>query len=136
MSAGVPLGGRAPASARRTPALSAFRGSERTLRVEERAERAARQDAPLEALAALPEGAELEGGAPGHLLRVVGGDELISLVHLARPPVPDALEQAAESAVDGVLACKQKRNPVTAALALAALARPAFSQADRFAEAS
>jgi len=69
------------------------------------------------------------------ILGLVGGDELISLVDLGRPPVANPLEQAAESAVEGGLACEQKRDPVAAGLDLRALAGPALRQGDRLPEA-
>ena len=66
----LPAGGRLEALAGRR--LFAASGSDRPLRVEERAERAAGQDAVGEAFAALAEAAELEGGAPGHLYQGYG----------------------------------------------------------------
>src|SRR5712691_11536037 len=54
--------------------------SDRPFGVEEGTERAARQDAVAESEAAGPEQVELGGGAPGHLLRLEGRDELVALV--------------------------------------------------------
>src|SRR5438128_4182098 len=66
---------------------------DRSLGVEEGTDRATGQDPVAEVEAAGPKRRELEGGAPGHLLGVVGGDRLIVLAHLGRSPVANPLQQ-------------------------------------------
>ena len=100
------------------PRLFPHSRADRALRVEERAERTARQDAVLEALAALPEGSELEGSTPGHLLGLVARDEFVPLVHLRCPPVADPLEETAKRSVEGAVGAEQEPDPVAAGLAL------------------
>jgi hypothetical protein len=102
-------------------------GADRPLRVEERAVPAAGQDTVQEAFAALPERAQVEGGAPGHLLGVEGGDRLIVFGDVGRPPVANPLEQPGQARVDRSVLAEDEPHPVPARLALAALTRPALS---------
>src|SRR6266508_5091552 len=72
----------------------------RALGVEQGADRTAGQDPVAEVEAAGPKSLELEGGTPSHLPGVVGGDKLITLVHLARAPVAHPLQQASQAGKD------------------------------------
>jgi hypothetical protein len=76
-------------------------GADCPLGVEQGAVSAAGKHPVVEALSALPERGQLEGGTPGHLFGVEDGDWLIVLVHVGRPPVADMLEQAGEAGVGG-----------------------------------
>jgi hypothetical protein len=69
--------------------------------------------------------------APGHLLGVVGGDRLIVLAHLGRPPVANPLQQPGQAGVGGRVLAEDEPRPVPARLHLAALAGPALSLGQR-----
>ncbi len=58
---------------------------------------------------------------------VVGGDELVALVHLGRPPVAHPLQEAGEAGVDAAVASQRKAHPVAARFELAALAGPLWA---------
>src|SRR5712691_4836542 len=98
------------------------------------AEFAPQQAAVAESEAAGAEQVELRGGTPGHLLRLEGGDELVALVHVGRPPMANQLEQAAECAVAVGVAAEQEADPVAARLDLRARARPALRPGERLRE--
>ncbi len=100
---------------------------DRPLGVEDGTERAAREDAKVEAEATLVEEVELGGGAPGHLPGVVDGDRLIRLIHLGRPPAANALQQTSQAGVGGGVGPQDEPCPVPARLDLAAVAGPAAS---------
>jgi hypothetical protein len=87
-----------------------------------------------EAESAVAERLQLEGGTPGHLPGQVAGDELVSLVHLGRPPMANPLQQAGQAGVGGGVPAQQEPHPVAARLDLAALAGPAFSLRQRLPE--
>src|SRR5439155_10643518 len=72
---------------------------DRPLDVEERADRAAGQDPVTEVEAAGPKRLQIEGSAPGHLLCVEGGDELVVFVDVGRPPVTHPLQQPGKAGV-------------------------------------
>ena len=69
------------------------------------------------------------------IAHVVGGDELVALVHLGRPPVAHPLQEASEAFVDVAVAAQHKAHPVAAAqLEFAALAGAAASLLHRLCE--
>src|SRR5207247_2296628 len=83
-----------------------------------------------------PERLELEGGTPGHLLGVENRDRLIVLVDLGRPPVTNPLQQTGQAGVSRRVLVEDEAHPMSARLALAALANPAASLSQRPAEPS
>jgi len=95
---------------------------DRALGVEQGTDRTARQDSVEEAESAGSIRLELGGGTPSHLLGVVGGDRLIPLPHLGRPPVANPLQQAGQAGVGGGVRAQEEPRPVLAGLDLAALA--------------
>jgi hypothetical protein len=78
--------------------------------------------------------AKLRRSAPAHLAGVGGRDELVALVHLARPPVTHPLQQAGEAGVDASVPAQHKAHPVAAGPQLAALAGAAAGLLDCFSE--
>jgi hypothetical protein len=81
----------------------------------------------LEALSALPEGGQLEGGTPAHLLGMEGGDGLVLLADVGRPPVANMFKQAGEASVGGGVLVEQEARLVPTRLERAALARATAS---------
>lgn len=77
---------------------------------------------------------KLRGRTPGHLGGVVGGDHLVVLGHLGRPPATHASDQTTESGVGARILAELKARAVVARLDLRELIGEPFSLRDRLRE--